>query len=203
MTHLIVTYGYFAVAFLVAVESFGVPLPGETIVVAAALYAGHTHRLSVWAIFAVAAVAAIVGDNIGYLLGRTGGERLIRRYGRYVRLDEAKLQVVRNLFDRHGAKVVFFGRFVSILRTYAAFFAGTTRMPWRRFLIYNAAGGVLWAALYTFASYGLGDTFRSIETELTVAFSAAAVLTIAAVIVVLRRRNKKVLVEVASRGRDS
>jgi len=203
VTHLIVTYGYFAVAFLVAVESFGVPLPGETIVVAAALYAGHTHRLSVWAIFAVAAVAAIVGDNIGYLLGRTGGERLIRRYGRYVRLDEAKLQVVRNLFDRHGAKVVFFGRFVSILRTYAAFFAGTTRMPWRRFLIYNAAGGVLWAALYTFASYGLGDTFRSIETELTVAFSAAAVLTIAAVIVVLRRRNKKVLVEVASRGRDS
>jgi membrane protein DedA with SNARE-associated domain len=203
VTHLIVTYGYFAVAFLVAVESFGVPLPGETIVVAAALYAGHTHRLSVWAIFAVAAVAAIVGDNIGYLLGRTGGERLIRRYGRYVRLDEAKLQVVRNLFDRHGAKVVFFGRFVSILRTYAAFFAGTTRMPWRRFLIYNAAGGVLWAALYTFASYGLGDTFRSIETELTVAFSAAAVMTIAAVIVVLRRRNKKVLVEVASPGRDS
>ncbi len=203
MTHLIVTYGYFAVAFLVAVESFGVPLPGETIVVAAALYAGHTHRLSVWAIFAVAAVAAIVGDNIGYLLGRTGGERLIRRYGRYVRLDEAKLQVVRNLFDRHGAKVVFFGRFISILRTYAAFFAGTTRMPWRRFLIFNAAGGILWATLYTFASYGLGDTFRSIETELTVAFSAAAVLTIAAVIVVLRRRNKKVLVEVASRGRDS
>ena len=203
MTHLIVTYGYFAVAFLVAVESFGVPLPGETIVVAAALYAGHTHRLSVWAIFAVAAVAAIVGDNIGYLLGRTGGERLIRRYGRYVRLDEAKLQVVRNLFDRHGAKVVFFGRFISILRTYAAFFAGTTRMPWRRFLIFNAAGGILWATLYTFASYGLGDTFRSIETELTVAFSAAAVLTIAAVIVVLRRRNKKVLVEVASPGRDS
>ena len=203
MTHLIVTYGYFAVAFLVAVESFGVPLPGETIVVAAALYAGHTHRLSVWAIFAVAAVAAIVVDNIGYLLGRTGGERLIRRYGRYVRLDEAKLQVVRNLFDRHGAKVVFFGRFISILRTYAAFFAGTTRMPWRRFLIFNAAGGILWATLYTFASYGLGDTFRSIETELTVAFSAAAVLTIAAVIVVLRRRNKKVLVEVASRGRDS
>ena len=203
MTHLIVTYGYFAVAFLVAVESFGVPLPGETIVVAAALYAGHTHRLSVWAIFAVAAVAAIVGDNIGYLLGRTGGERLIRRYGRYVRLDEAKLQVVRNLFDRHGAKVVFFGRFISILRTYAAFFAGTTRMPWRRFLIFNAAGGILWATLYTFASYGLGDTFRSIETELTVAFSAAAVMTIAAVIVVLRRRNKKALLEVASRGRDS
>jgi len=76
-------------------------------------------------------------------------------------------------------------------------------MPWRRFLIYNAAGGVLWAALYTFASYGLGDTFRSIETELTVAFSAAAVMTIAAVIVVLRRRNKKALLEVASRGRDS
>jgi len=203
VTQLIVTYGYFAVAILVAVESFGVPLPGETILVAAALYAGHTHHLSVWAIFAVAAVAAIVGDNIGYLLGRTGGERLIRRYGRYVRLDETKLQSARILFNRHGDKVVFFGRFVSILRTYVAFFAGITRMPWRRFLIFNAAGGVLWAALYTFASYGLGNTFRSIETELTAAFAAVAVMTITAVIVVLRRRNKKVLVEVASPGRDS
>ena len=191
MTHLIVTYGYVAVAVLVAVESFGVPLPGETIVVAAALYAGHTHRLSVWVIFIVAAAAAIAGDNIGYALGRIGGDSLVRRYGRYVRLDESKLQVVRNLFDRHGSTVVFFGRFVSILRTYAAFFAGTTRMPWRRFLIYNAAGGVLWAALYTFAAYGLGNAFHSVETALTVAVAAAATATISAESLVLRRRNRR------------
>jgi membrane protein DedA with SNARE-associated domain len=88
-THPIVNYGYFAVTFLVAVESFGVPLPGETIVVAAALYAGHTHRLSVWVLFGGAAIA---GDNIGYTLGRIGGDPLVRRHGRYVRLDEAKLQ---------------------------------------------------------------------------------------------------------------
>jgi len=124
MTHLITTYGYFAVAFLVGIESLGIPLPGETILVAAAVYAGHTHRLSVWVLFAVAAAAAIAGDNIGFALGHKGGYRLIRRYGHYIRLDEQKLKVGRYLYDRHGARVVFFGRFVSILRTYAAFLAG-------------------------------------------------------------------------------
>ena len=94
--------------------------------------------------------------------------------------------MVRNLFDRHGSTVVFFGRFV-----YAAFLAGTTRMPWRRILIYNAAGSVLWAALYTFASYGLGNALHSVETALTVAVAAAAATTISAEILVLRRRNRR------------
>ena len=94
--------------------------------------------------------------------------------------------MVRSLFDRHGSTVVFFGRFVD-----AAFFAGTTRMPWRRFLIYNAARGVLWAALYTFASYGLGNAFHSVETALTVAVAAAATATISAESLVLRRRNRR------------
>ena len=92
MTHLITTYGYFAVAFLVGVESLGIPLPGETILVAAGVYAGHTHRLSVWVLFAVAAAAAIAGDNIGFDLGHKGGYRLIRHYGHYIRLDEQKLR---------------------------------------------------------------------------------------------------------------
>jgi membrane protein DedA with SNARE-associated domain len=191
VTHLIVTYGYFAVAFLVTVESLGVPLPGETILVAAALYAGHGHHLSVWVLFVVAAASAIVGDNIGFVLGCVGGDRLVRRYGHVVRLSEAKLQIVRDLFDRHGAKVVFFGRFVSILRTYAAFLAGTARMPWRRFLGYNAAGGILWAAFYTFASYGLGNAFSSAQTLITWSLVGVAVATVAATAIVLVRRNRK------------
>jgi membrane protein DedA with SNARE-associated domain len=191
VTHLIVTYGYFAVAFLVGIESFGIPLPGETILVAAALYAGHTHRLSVWVLFAVAAAAAIVGDNIGFALGHKGGYRLIRRYGHYIRLDEQKLEVGRDLFDRHGPKVVFFGRFVSILRTYAAFLAGANRMAWRKFLTYNAAGGIVWAATYTFASYNLGSAFSSAQTTITVALAAAAAVAITAAILLLRRQSEK------------
>ena len=85
----------------------------------------------------MASAAAIIGDNIGYLLGRVGGYRLMRRYGHYVRVDEAKMKVGRYLFDCHGGKVVFFGRFVSVRRTYAAFLAGTNRMPWSNFLVYT------------------------------------------------------------------
>ena len=176
------------------IESLGIPLPGETILVAAGVYAGHTHRLSIWVLFAVAAAAAIAGDNIGFALGHKGGYRLIRRYGHYIRLDERKLKVGRYLYDRHGAKVVFFGRFVSILRTYAAFLAGVNRMPWRRFVTSNAAGGIVWAAIYAFASYYLGDAFSSAETTITVAVAAAAAVAIAAMIVLVRRQYRKLTV---------
>jgi membrane protein DedA with SNARE-associated domain len=125
---LIESYGYLAVFVLVGVESLGIPLPGETALITAAIYAGHTHRLNPWLIFLVASAAAIIGDNIGYWIGDKGGYRLARRYGSKVRLDERKLKIARYLFDRHGGKVVFFGRFVSVLRTYAAFLAGTSKM---------------------------------------------------------------------------
>ncbi len=125
--HLLGQYGYWVVVLAVAIESLGIPLPGETTLIAAALYAGSTGRLNVVAVVGVAAAAAIVGDNIGYLLGRVGGYRLLRRYGRYVGIDDAKIKVGRYLFDRHGAKVVFFGRFVSILRGMPHFWRGSTR----------------------------------------------------------------------------
>lgn len=186
--HLIEQLGYLAVFLLVAVESLGVPLPGETALVTAAIYAGSTHKLSVWAIFAVAAAAAIVGDNIGYFIGDKGGYRLLRRYGRYVRLDEPKIKVARLMFDRFGGRVVFFGRFVSILRTYAAFLAGTLKMRWRRFLPFNAAGGVVWAALYTFVAYSVGDVISRVSTTLDIVLGVAAVLAVVAAILVLRRQ---------------
>jgi len=153
MSHLIITYGYLALALLVGAESVGIPLPGETSLILAAVYAGRTHQLSVWVIFAVAAAAAILGDNVGFWIGGQGGYRLLRKYGHYVRIDETKLKIGRYIFDRHGGKVVFLGRFVSVLRTYAAVLAGINRMRWPRFLLWNAAGGVLWAAVYSFAAY--------------------------------------------------
>jgi membrane protein DedA with SNARE-associated domain len=189
--HLLVTYGYAAVFVLVAAESLGIPLPGETALVAAGIYAGNTHKLSIGIIFVVAAAAAIAGDNVGFWIGDKGGYRLLRRYGHYVKLDEKKIKIGRLIFERHGGKVVFFGRFVSVLRTYAAFLAGTNRMRWRRFLAYNAAGGVVWAALYSFGSYALGATIHNLSGPLDIAFGIAAAAAIVAGIVILRRKASR------------
>jgi membrane protein DedA with SNARE-associated domain len=189
ISHLIETYGYLAVFVIVAAESLGIPLPGETALITAAIYAGHTHRLNPWLIFAVASAAAIIGDNIGFWIGDKGGYPLARRYGSKVRLDERKLKIARYLFDRHGPKVVFFGRFVSVLRTYAAFLAGTSKMRWRRFLPANAAGGILWAGAYTLAAYLAGNALRQASGTIDLIFVGAAILAIVATVVIIRRRT--------------
>ena len=189
--HLIASYGYVALFALVGAESMGVPLPGETALVIAAIYAGSTHNLSPWAVFAVAAAAAIIGDNIGYWIGAKGGYRLARSQGYRVRLDEHKLKVARYLFDSYGPRVVFLGRFVSILRTYAAFLAGVSRMRWRRFLVANAAGGIIWAGAFTLAAYLAGATLRRVSGTIAIILGAVAVVVIAGVVVAIRRQTGK------------
>ena len=204
--HLIATYGYAAVFVLVAIESLGIPLPGETTLIAAAAYAGEHHptaqhhaNLVVWGIFAVAGAAAIIGDTIGYWIGDAGGFRLLRRYGHSVRLDEPKVKVARYLFARHGGKVVFFGRFVSVLRTYAAFLAGTTRMRYRRFLAFNASGGIIWAAVYTFAGFYAGKGLSKVSTPVGIGFGVAAAVVVV-VGIILTRRHFSQLEEVAEKA---
>jgi membrane protein DedA with SNARE-associated domain len=196
VSHLLHSYGYVAVFLLVGAESLGIPLPGETILIAAGIYAGSTHHLSVWLIWAVAAAAAIIGDNIGFLIGDKGGYRLLRRYGHYLRIDDAKVKVGRYMFDRQGPKVVFFGRFVSVLRTYAAFLAGTLKMRWRVFLPFNALGGVLWAAVYSFVPYEIGGAITKASHTLSIGLGVAAVAVIVATVVVVRRKAGQ-LVELA------
>jgi membrane protein DedA with SNARE-associated domain len=189
--HLVSSLGYWAVFLLVAAESLGVPLPGETALIVAGAYAGQTHHLNPWIIFAVASAAAITGDNIGFWIGGKGGYRLAKRYGKKVRLDELRLKVGRYVFDRHGTKVVFFGRFVSILRTYAAFLAGTSRMRWRRFLPANAAGGIVWAGIYTFAAYKAGTTLRHLSGKIDLVLGIGAVVGIVAVLFIVRHSTEK------------
>ena len=189
--HLVSSLGYWAVFLLVAAESLGVPLPGETALIVAGAYAGQTHHLDPWVIFAVASAAAISGDNVGFWIGDKGGYRLAKRYGKKLRLDERKLKVGRYVFDHHGTKVVFFGRFVSILRTYAAFLAGTSRMRWRQFLPANAAGGIVWAAIYTFAAYEAGATLRHLSGKIDLALGVAAVVVIVAVLVAVRHSTNQ------------
>lgn len=136
-------FGYVAVGLVVGVESIGVPFPGESTLIAAALYAGATHHLNIVVVIIVAATGAIVGDNIGFLIGREIGLPLLVRYGRYIRMSPARIKLGQYLFLRHGGKVVFFGRIIALLRALAAFLAGTNRMTWPRFLVFNAAGGVV------------------------------------------------------------
>lgn len=188
ISHLISANGYWVLFVLVAVESLGVPLPGETALVVAGAYAGSTHRLSPWLIFLVASAAAIIGDSIGYWIGAKGGYPLARRYGAKVRLDEQKLKVARYLFDWHGVTVVFFGRFVSILRTYAAFLAGTSRMRFRLFLPANATGGVVWAGVYTLVSYLAGSALERLSTTIAWVVGSVAVAAIIVGMVVIRRQ---------------
>lgn len=155
-------YGYWAVLGFVGLESAGIPLPGETVLVSAAIYAGTTHNLSIPLVVLFAAAGAVLGDNIGYWIGREFGYRALLRHGPRVGLTSGRFKLGRYLFARHGGKVVFFGRFVALLRVLTALLAGATRMTWWRFLLFNALGGIAWAALAGFGGYALGSAARQI-----------------------------------------
>ena len=191
LSHLIEVYGYLAVFVLVGAESLGIPVPGETALILAGAYAGHTHRLSSWLVFAVAVVGAIIGDNIGFWIGHRFGYALARRYGRHVWLNERKLKIARYLFDTHGQKVVFFGRFVSILRTYAAFLAGSSRMRWKKFLPANASGGIAWAGVYTFAAYLAGNAITHLSGIIALVIGGVALFGVATVLIVVGRQTNR------------
>jgi membrane protein DedA with SNARE-associated domain len=172
---LIAHYGYFAVFVLVALESAGVPMPGETALVSAAVFAGQG-TLSLPGVIACAATAAILGDNLGYWVGREFGFPLVYRYGHLIRFDEGRLKVAQYLFLRHGGKIVFFGRFVAILRAFAAFLAGVNRLPWPRFLIFNALGGIVWALAFGLGGWSLGLAFEHYARPVGIAALVCAVI---------------------------
>jgi membrane protein DedA with SNARE-associated domain len=199
LERLLADYGYAAVGIFVMIESLGIPFPGETMIITAALYAGLTHHLEPGLIWAVAAAGAIIGDNLGYAIGHWGGYRLLARYGHKVRLDEAKLKVGRLVFDRHGGKVVFFGRFVSILRTYAAFLAGTNRMPYWRFLGFNAAGGIIWSGLFTLGFYYAGRSLKEARGTVDIALGIAAAVLVVGFLIWLRRNERRLEAEAERR----
>ena len=154
-------YGYLGVALAIGLESMGVPVPGETALIAAALYAGKTQALNIWVLILFASAGAILGDNIGYWIGRELGFRVLLRYGSFIGLTESRIKLGEYLFQRHGGKIVFFGRFVALLRSLAALMAGLNQMSWPRFVVFNAAGAILWATSYGLAAHYFG---KRIET---------------------------------------
>lgn len=197
--HLVSAYGYWAVLVVVAMESMGLPLPGETILVAAAIYAGTTHGISIPFVILAAAAGAVIGDNIGFWIGRELGFRLLVRYGPRIGLTEPQLKLGQYVFRRHGGKVVFFGRFVALLRALAALLAGANRMTWPRFLVFNFAGGVVWATIFGIGGYVLGESIMRFSGPVGIGLAAGAVLA-AGVGFVLVRRNEKSLLAAAERA---
>ncbi len=159
---IILEYGLIAVFTIVMLESAGLPLPGETALVLASVYAGMTGHFDIPVVIAVAATAAIIGDNIGFVVGRQYGLPLVKRYGSMVGLDEKRLRFGQHMFAKHGAKIIFFGRFVAILRIFAALLAGVNRYSWKSFLFYNAAGGIVWATVFGLGGYVFGDAMQRV-----------------------------------------
>jgi len=198
LTQLIAVHGYTLVAVIVGMESMGLPLPGETTLVTAAIYAGTTHQLSIASIMAAAIAGAIVGDNVGYAVGRRWGYRLLVRYSRLLRLNPRRITLGQFLFARHGGKVVFFGRFIALLRALAAVLAGINQMSWRRFLFFNASGAVVWVTSYGLAGYVLGAQIERVRGPLAI---VGVIVAIAATVAFFRfvRRHETALEEEAER----
>jgi len=187
-------YGYLAVFFLVMVENFGIPLPGETILIAAAIYAGD-QQLNVVSVGLVGFAAAVIGDNIGFAIGHYGGRALALRWGKYIFLTEERLAAAERFFDHHGGKIIVVARFIEGLRQANGIIAGISGMRWRHFAIFNAIGAALWVGTWVSLGYLAGNHIASIYhyiTQYSLYVLLAAVAVIAALIIrhVLRRRRR-------------
>ncbi len=190
VSHLIRDAGYPLLFALVMAESSGVPIPGETALITAAIFASQG-KLQIELVIPLAAGAAIVGDNIGYLIGRKGGRWLLERPGRFARQRHDVLEVGEPFFERHGPKAVFFGRFVLGLRVWASWLAGGTRMHWRVFVFWNAAGGIVWATVVGLIAYFLGSSAKNAIETFGLYGLIAAVLAIASALLLHRRHRRR------------
>jgi membrane protein DedA with SNARE-associated domain len=179
MTHFITQHGLPLLFLVVMIESFGVPLPGETALILFGVLASEGHY-NIAVVIAVAAAGAIVGDNLGYwIIGRWGGRELFERWGWLKQYSDRVLPRAEELMAKHGGKTVFFGRFITVLRYTAAWVAGLGKMHWLRFLFWNAAGGICWATLVGLvAYYGGKSAADAIQRYGIYAFGAVAVLLV-------------------------
>jgi membrane protein DedA with SNARE-associated domain len=189
--HLVEVAGYPLLFLIVTAESSGIPVPGETALITAGILASQG-KLQIELVIPLAAAGAIIGDNIGYLIARKGGRWLLERPGRFHRQRLEVLRIGEPFFERHGPKAVFFGRFILGLRVWASWLAGATRMPWRSFVFWNAAGGICWATSVGLIAYFLGHSAQNaIESFGLYGLVAAVVAIITALLLHRRHRAKK------------
>jgi membrane protein DedA with SNARE-associated domain len=193
VTHLLLTYGLVLLFVAIAIESAGVPIPGETALITAAVFATPKyHHFSLWSVIVVAAAGAIVGDNAGYALGRFGGRRLLERWGFVRRYAERSLPPAERFFAKHGQKTVFFGRFVALLRVTSAWLAGISHMAWWRFLIWNALGGIAWAITISLIAYYFGQAVADASSRYGLYAVGALIVIGALVFIGLRIFRKRI-----------
>lgn len=195
-------YGYLALGGLILVEDFGVPAPGESILIAASVYAG-AGRLNIVVVGVIAVLAAVAGDNIGYAIGRYGGHALVVRFGKYVLLTRERLDKAERFFNRYGGQIVVVARFIEGLRQLNGIIAGIAEMPWPRFLVFNTIGATLWVGVWSAVGYLAGNNIVSVYSTVTryslylliaLAVLAAAWITRA----ILRRRRRAAAAEEGS-----
>jgi membrane protein DedA with SNARE-associated domain len=195
-------YGIWAILLLVLIEDFGIPVPGETVLIAGAIFAG-SGQLNIVAVGVVGFCAAVVGDNIGYGIGRFGGRRIVDRWGKYVFLTPERLDKAERFFDRQGAKIITIARFIEGLRQANGIIAGITEMHWLRFIAYNALGAALWVGTWVSVGYFAGQHITAIYDGITMyslyAAIAAVVLIVAWIVHRIYKRRKS-MAEAAQRG---
>jgi membrane protein DedA with SNARE-associated domain len=179
IAHLIHNYGLLVIAVVIGLESIGLPFPGETVLILAGIFAGTKHDLNIVAVVVTAALSAIAGQVVGFIIGREFGYRLLLRYGPYVRINESRIKLGEYLFLRHGTKIIVVARFVPLLRSLAGILAGANRMPWLPFLAANIVGAFAWAAVFGFAAYLLGHQVEHVARPLMIVIGIAALAVLA------------------------
>ncbi|HLH13261.1 MAG TPA: DedA family protein [Solirubrobacteraceae bacterium] len=199
VNHLVEVFGYPLLFLLVMAEAGGVPIPGETSLIAAAVLASQG-KLKIELVVPIAVLGAIVGDNIGYVIGRKGGRWLLERPGAFRRQRQEVLRVGEPFFEAHGPKAVFFGRFVLGLRVWASWLAGATRMRWESFFVWNALGGACWASAIGLAAYFLGHSAGGAIEAFGVYGLVALLLALVSLLVLHRRHARRAGEKPAAHG---
>ncbi len=195
--HVVQTIGYPAVFLFVTGECMGIPLPGETGLLIAAAAAGSGKIFNIYWVIIVAASGAIIGDTLGYWIGRKGGRRVVLKLMRRFGIKEGHLEKAERFFARHGGKAVFFGRSVSYLRVLTALIAGVSHMHYPKFLLFNAMGGITWAVVFGCAAFYFGKNLHYLETIIReVAWGVLIVAAIGAVIYFFRFKRKKMKITI-------
>ena len=194
--HLVETYGLIVVGGVILLESLGLPVPGETALIIASVYAGTSHpHLNIVEIVLTAAGAGFVGQMIGYVIGHEFGYWLLLRYGAYVRITESRIKLGEYLFLRHGGKIIFVSRFVPVLRSIAGILAGANRMPWRQFLFANVVGALAWTAFFGFAAYMLGHQIERLAGPMVIVVGVVVLIVIIAGIIFVGRHEAQLAAE--------
>jgi membrane protein DedA with SNARE-associated domain len=195
MAYYVETYGLVVVALLVALESICLPVPGETVLILAAIVAGTKHDLDIVAIVVTASAAAIIGQTVGYLIGRQFGYRLLVNYGGYLRITEGRIKLGEYLFLRSGILIVIATRFIPVLRSISGILAGANRMPWWAFLCANIVGAVVWVSFIGYTVFLLGNLFEGAGHSVAVVIGLFAATVIALVINFVRKHEARLTAE--------